>query len=106
MRPQMRGEGLERTGQTVLLRMGAGRCRVCEHGAAGKRRRGRRFVNSYSAEDGWEVTGLDWETGKTVSRTVFGEDNKGNGAYAILQFLENGDMLFNSVIGPYRISLD
>jgi hypothetical protein len=64
------------------------------------------FVNGYSAEDGWEVTGLDWETGKTVSRTIFGQNNKGNGAYAILQFLEDGDMLFNSVIGPYRIPLD
>jgi hypothetical protein len=63
------------------------------------------FVNGYSKTDGWEVTGLDWDTGKTVSRTIFGHNNKGNGAYAILQFLENGDMLFNSVIGPYRIPL-
>jgi hypothetical protein len=63
------------------------------------------FVNGYSEKDGWEVTGLDWETGTTVSRTIFGQDNKGNGAYAILQFLEDGDMLFNSVIGPYRIRL-
>lgn len=64
------------------------------------------FVNGYSREDGWEVTGLDWETGRTVSRTIFGHDNKGNGTYAILQFLEDGDMLFNSVIGPYRIPLE
>jgi hypothetical protein len=64
------------------------------------------FVNGYSAEDGWEVTGLDWETGKTVSRTIFGHDNRGNGTYAILQFLEDGDMLFNSVIGPYRVHVD
>lgn len=64
------------------------------------------FVNGYSEKDGWEVTGLDWETGATVSRTIFGQDNKGNGAYAILQFLEDGDMLFNSVIGPYRIRLE
>ena len=63
------------------------------------------FVNGYSEKDGWEVTGLDWETGATVSRTIFGHNNKGNGAYAILQFLEDGDMLFNSVIGPYRIRL-
>lgn len=63
------------------------------------------FVNGYSEKDGWEVTGLDWETGATVSRTIFGHNNKGNGAYAILQFLEDGDMLFNSVIGPYRIPL-
>ncbi|AZL60186.1 hypothetical protein EI545_15930 [Tabrizicola piscis] len=61
------------------------------------------FVNGYSPEDGWEVTGLDWETGKTVARTIFGQDNKGNGAYAILQFLANGDMLFNSIVGPFRI---
>jgi hypothetical protein len=64
------------------------------------------FVNGYSEKDGWEVTGLDWETGATVSRTIFGQDNKGNGTYAILQFLEDGDMLFNSVIGPYRIRLE
>ncbi len=63
------------------------------------------FVNGYSKADGWEVTGLDWETGRTVSRTIFGQNNKGNGAYAILQFLDNGDMLFNSVIGPYRIPM-
>jgi hypothetical protein len=64
------------------------------------------FVNGYSEKDGWEVTGLDWETGVTVSRTIFGHNNKGNGAYAILQFLEDGDLLFNSVIGPYRVRLD
>lgn len=64
------------------------------------------FVNGYSAKDGWEVTGLDWNTGATVSRTIFGHNNKGNGTYAILQFLEDGDMLFNSVIGPYRIRLE
>lgn len=63
------------------------------------------FVNGYSKADGWEVTGLDWDTGRTVSRTIFGQNNKGNGAYAILQFLEDGDMLFNSVIGPYRIPM-
>jgi hypothetical protein len=63
------------------------------------------FVAGYSKSDGWEVTGLDWYSGRTVWRTIFGQNNKGNGAYAILQFLENGDMLFNSVIGPYRIPL-
>jgi len=63
------------------------------------------FVNGYSKADGWEVTGLDWDTGRTVSRTIFGQNNKGNGAYAILQFLESCDMLFNSVVGPYRIPM-
>jgi len=33
---------------------------------------------------GWEVTGMDWNTGETVHRTIFGKTNYGNGAYAIL----------------------
>jgi hypothetical protein len=63
------------------------------------------FVHGYSKDDGWEITGLDWETGRTVSRVIFGHNNKGNGAYAMLQFFDNGDLLFNSIIGPYRIPL-
>ncbi len=61
------------------------------------------FINGYSAKAGWEVTGMDWNTGKTVHRTVFGYNNYGNGAYAIIQFFPNGDMLFNSIAGPFRI---
>ena len=61
------------------------------------------FVNGYSAKAGWEVTGMDWSTGKTVHRTIFGYNNYGNGAYAIIQFFPNGDMLFNSIAGPFRI---
>jgi hypothetical protein len=63
------------------------------------------FVNGYTHADGWEVTGLDWATGKTVHRTIFGKDNLGNGAYAILQFFPNGDLLFNSIGGPARVAL-
>jgi hypothetical protein len=63
------------------------------------------LVNGYTKERGWEVTGLDWSTGKNRTRVEFGQTNRGNGAYAILQILENGDLLFNSVIGPYRIPL-
>jgi hypothetical protein len=63
------------------------------------------FVNGYTAEQGWEVTGLDWLSGKTVFRTLFGPGNEGNGAYAILQFMPDGDLLFNSVGGPYRVPL-
>lgn len=63
------------------------------------------LVNGYTTERGWEITGLDWNTGKTRTRVEFGHTNRGNGAYAILQLLENGDLLFNSVIGPYRIEL-
>lgn len=61
------------------------------------------FVNGYTKEDGWEVTGMDWKNGKTVHRTIFGQSNFGNGAYSIVQFLENGDLLFNSVGGVTRI---
>lgn len=63
------------------------------------------LVNGYTTERGWEITGLDWNSGKNRTRVEFGHTNRGNGAYAILQLLENGDILFNSVIGPYRIAL-
>jgi hypothetical protein len=64
------------------------------------------LVNGYTSERGWEVTGLDWNTGKDRLRIKYGQTNRGNGAYAILQLLEDGDLLFNSVIGPYRIPLN
>ena len=52
---------------------------------------------------GWEVLGLDWDTGKTVHQTIFGDMNFGNGAYAILQYLEDQDLVFNSIVGPFRV---
>lgn len=60
------------------------------------------FINGYN-QNGWEVTGLDWNSGKTVHQTLFGTKNSGNGAYAILQYLENDDLLFNSFAGPIRV---
>jgi hypothetical protein len=36
-------------------------------------------VNTYGP-DGWEVTGVDWETGCTVHRAVFGRVTAGNSA--------------------------
>jgi hypothetical protein len=63
------------------------------------------FVNGYYKRTGWEVTGLDWNTGKTVQRVSFGQSNLGNGAYAIIQYAPNGDMIFNSVGGPIRVAL-
>ena len=63
------------------------------------------FVNGYYKSTGWEVTGLDWNTGATRHRVVFGSNNRGNGAYAIIQYLPDGDLLFNSVSGPFRIAL-
>ncbi|MEV4124342.1 hypothetical protein [Nocardia sp. NPDC049707] len=61
------------------------------------------FVNGYTKIDGWEVTGLDWKSGRTVYRTIFGQSNLGNGAYALIQFFPNGDLLFNSIGGPFRV---
>jgi len=61
------------------------------------------LINGYRPPYGWEVLGLDWNSGSIVHQTVFGTKNFGNGAYAILQYLENGDLLFNSVAGPLRV---
>jgi hypothetical protein len=61
------------------------------------------FINGYRDPDGWEVLGLNWNTGVTDHQTIFGKDNFGNGAYAVLQYLENHDLLFNSISGPFRV---
>lgn len=63
------------------------------------------FVNGYYTTTGWEVTGLDWLTGQTVHRTILGPNIVGNGFYAILEFLPDGDLLFNSIIGHMRVQL-
>lgn len=52
---------------------------------------------------GWEVTGLDWDTGKIVHRTIFGKTNYGNGAYALLEVYPDNNLIFNSIAGPFRI---
>ena len=62
------------------------------------------LVNTYG-DSGWEVTGVDWATGETIHRTVFGHITAGNGAYALVQFLSGGDMIFTSVTGPVRVPL-
>ncbi len=64
------------------------------------------LINGYRSPNGWEVLGLDWDTGETIHQTIFGDVNSGNGAYAILQYLDNGDLLFNSFAGPIRINYD
>jgi predicted secreted protein len=61
------------------------------------------LINGYREPNGWEVLGLDWDSGVIVHQTIFGRDNFGNGAYAILEYLDNGDLLFNSIVGPIRI---
>lgn len=61
------------------------------------------MINGYHQGTGWEMTGLDWNTGKPVYRAIFGKSNWGNGAYAQPQLFPNGDLLFNSVGGPIRV---
>ncbi len=63
------------------------------------------FVNGYYDNEGWDVSGLDWNTGVTRHRVLFGKNNRGNGAYAIIQYFPNGDLLFNSASGPFRVKL-
>lgn len=64
------------------------------------------LINGYRLPNGWEVLGLDWNTGKTIHQTIFGNKNFGNGAYAILQYLDNDDLLFDSFTGPIRVHYD
>jgi len=63
------------------------------------------FLNGCTKAYGWEVTGLDWITGETLHRTIFGQANLGNGAYALIEGLPDGDLLFNSVGGPFRAKI-
>ncbi|AKB55132.1 MULTISPECIES: DUF1350 family protein [Methanosarcina] len=62
------------------------------------------LINGYRLPDGWKVLGLDWDTGEIVHQTIFGDANFGNGAYALLEYLENDDLIFNSFVGPIRIN--
>ncbi|MDR5817432.1 hypothetical protein QCE62_27895 [Caballeronia sp. LZ033] len=63
------------------------------------------FVNGYYPQSGWEITGMDWKTGETVHRVSLGQGNLGNGAYGVVEYLPDGDLLFNSIGGPIRIPL-
>lgn len=61
------------------------------------------LIGGYRPQYGWETLGLDWDNGRIVHQTIFGAKNYGNGSYAILQYLANGDLIFNSIVGPMRI---
>lgn len=84
-----------------------GGCRLDEHGADGEHAPSNLVcVNGYSVEDGWQIVGMDWDTGEVVHRTIFGRNNwRWQRASATVQFLENGDLLFNSVGGPFHVPL-
>lgn len=63
-------------------------------------------VNTYNPEKGWQVVGFNWETGEVVQEVTFGKTSYGNGAYALIEYFENGDLLFNGIGGPMRIELE
>ena len=62
-------------------------------------------VNTYDEEKGWQVLGFDWDTGELVHEVNFGKSSYGNGAYALIQYFDNGDLLFNGIGGPMRVKL-
>jgi hypothetical protein len=64
------------------------------------------LVNGYypANNQGWTITGLDWNTGTTVHQTIFGPGVFGNGTYAMMEFMPNGDLLLNSILGPTRVA--
>lgn len=63
-------------------------------------------VNTFDDEKGWQVLGFDWTTGERVHEVNFGKSSFGNGAYALIQYFDNGDLLFNGIGGPMRIELN
>lgn len=53
----------------------------------------------------WEITGLDWDTGETVTRLIMGSSQAFNGAYSQVQILPDGDIVFGGLSAAVRISL-
>lgn len=61
------------------------------------------YVMSWN-EQGWNVTGLDFDTGKTETQMTLGRSQQFNGAWGILQLLPNGDVFIPGLAGPVRVS--
>lgn len=55
--------------------------------------------NPWLAQEEYSITHFN----STRHRSILGKNNRANGAYAIIQYLANGDLLFNSVAGPIRV---
>ena len=49
---------------------------------------------------------MDWITGEILPEVNMGKSSFGNGAYALIEYFENGDLLFNGIGGPMRIKLN
>lgn len=63
------------------------------------------LINTYDVDLGWQVVGLDWNSGDVVHQVNFGKTSYGNGAYALIEYFKNGDLLFNGIGGPMRVPL-
>lgn len=54
--------------------------------------------------DGWNVSGFDFDTGKTETRMVLGRSQQFNGAWGVLQLLPDGDVFIPGIAGPVRVA--
>jgi len=64
------------------------------------------LINTYDVDLGWQVVGLDWNSGDVLHQVNFGKTSYGNGAYALIEYFKNGDLLFNGIGGPMRVPLE
>ncbi|MBW3496383.1 hypothetical protein [Bacillus sp. FDAARGOS_1420] len=61
------------------------------------------YFNGYVDGD-WEITGLDWHTGKVKTRLILGDSQAYNGAYSLIQVLPDGDIVYGGLTGYLRIN--
>ena len=61
------------------------------------------YVMAWDSE-GWNVTGLDFDSGKTETRMVLGRSQQFNGAWGVLQLLPDGDVFIPGIAGPVRVA--
>ena len=60
-----------------------------------------------SEKAGWTLRGLDWDYGDSSESDYvlkFGPSMRGNGAYSLSQFLPDGSLILNSIIGPIKVT--
>lgn len=66
------------------------------------------LVNSFDSDNavvGWQIQGFDWTNGNLVNQIIFSSNTQyGNGMNGFFQFMKDGDMIFNSIGGTYRIA--
>jgi hypothetical protein len=65
------------------------------------------FVSGWEEGAGWILRGLDWDNGDDSDKDYaveLGTSMLGNGAYSLSQFLDDGSLILNSIVGPIKIS--